>query len=204
MATQSRPSAKGTLVLGAVVAVRRHREKGRITEHELEVRLRAETLALLEQKLVIAAWYPIECFCELMDVNWEIAGKRDPDFMRREGERSADRLFETGIYPQLRFVDETARAERRDELVRQSRLITSITGSLYNFLQIEVRLDPNASGNLEIVYGNAAPFSEALRFSTEGFMNQINKRQKSQRRWTSERPAPDRIVFRMPLPERLA
>jgi hypothetical protein len=204
MATQSRPSAKGTQVLGAVVAVRRHPEKGRITEHELEVRLRAETLALLEQKLVIAAWYPIECFCELMDVNWEIAGKRDPDFMRREGERSADRLFETGIYPQLRFADETARAERRDEVVRQSRLITSITGSHYNVLQIEVRLGPSASGNLEIVYGNAAPFSEALRYSTEGFMNQINKRQKSQRRWTSERPAPDRIVFRMPLPERLA
>jgi hypothetical protein len=203
MATQSRPSAKGTLVLGAVVAVRRHREKGRITEHELEVRLRAETLALLEQKLVIAAWYPIECFCELMDLNWEIAGKREPDFMRREGERSADRLFETGIYPQLRFVDETSRAERRDEVVRQSRLITSITGSLYNFLQIEVRLDPK-SENLEILYGNAGPFSEALRYSTEGFMNQINKRQKSQRRWTSERPARDRIVFRMPLPDRLA
>ena len=47
------------------------------------------------------------------------------------------------------------------------------------------------------------PFSEALRISTEGFMNQINKRQKSRRRWTSERVAPDRIVFRMPLPERL-
>ena len=203
MATQTRPSAKGTLVLGAAVAARRHREKGRITEHELEARLRGDTLALLDQKIVIAAWYPIECFCELLDLNWEVAGKRDPGFMRREGERSADRLFDTGIYPQLRFVDETSRAEKRDELVRQSRLITSITGSLYNFLEIEVRVDASGVGNLEIVYGNAARFSEALRFSTEGFMNQINKRQKSKRLWTSERVRPDRIVFRMPLPERL-
>jgi hypothetical protein len=203
MATQTRPSAKGTLVLGAIVAVRRHREKGRITEHELEVRLRAETLALLEQKIMIAGWYPIECFCELMDVNWDVAGKREPDFMRREGERSADRLFETGIYPQLRFADEAKHVEKREDLMRQSRLITSITGSLYNFLEIDVRMDARNEA-LEIVYGKAALFSEALRYSTEGFMNQINKRQKSQRRWSSERAATDRIVFRMPLPQRLA
>ena len=201
--TQVKPSAKGTLVLGSIVAVRRHREKGRITEHQLEARLRADTLALLEQKIVIAAWYPIECFCELLDVNWDVAGKREPEFMRREGERSADRLFDTGIYPQLRFVDESARAEKRDELVRQSRLITSITGTLYNFLEIEVRMD-ESRGHLEIIYGNAALFSEALRFSTEGFMNQINKRQKSKRVWSSQRVEPGRVVFRMPLPERLS
>jgi hypothetical protein len=124
--------------------------------------------------------------------------------MRREGERSADRLFETGIYPQLRFADEAKHVEKREDLMRQSRLITSITGSLYNFLEIDVRMDASGDGALEIVYANAALFNEALRYSTEGFMNQINKRQKSQRRWTSERAAPDRVVFRMPLPQRLA
>ena len=197
------PSAKGTLVLGAVVAARRHREKGRISEQQLEVRLSASALELLDQKIAIAAWYPIDAFCELMDLNWDLGGKRAPDFMRREGERSADRLFDTGIYPQLRFADQAVKVQSRDDLVRQSRLITSITGSLYNFLQIEVRVDDGAEGRLQIVYGNAARFNEALRYSTEGFMNQINKRQKSLRRWTSERPAPDRIVFEMSLPVRL-
>jgi hypothetical protein len=194
------PSAKGSLVLGAAVAARRHREKGRISEEALELRLGRAALELIDQKILIAAWYPIGSFCELMDLNWELGGQRDPEFMRREGERSAERLFETGIYPQLRFADEARRAQRRDDLERQSRLIASITGSLYNFLEIEVRV----GADLQIVYGNAAPFSEALRYSTEGFMNQINKRQKSLRRWTSEREAPDRVVFRMPLPERLA
>ena len=201
--SQTQPSAKGTLVLGAVVAARRHREKGRISEQQLEVRLSGPALTLIDQKILIAAWYPIDAFCELMDLNWELGGQRDPDFMRREGERSADRLFDTGIYPQLRFAEEAAKVQSREDLVRQSRLISSITGSLYNFLQIEVRVDDGEEGNLQIVYEHAAPFSEALRFSTEGFMNQINKRQKSVRRWTSERPRPDRIVFRMSVPGRL-
>ena len=201
--SQTAPSAKGSLVLGAAVAARRHREKGRISEQQLEVRLSAPALALIDQKILIAAWYPIDAFCELMDLNWELGGRRAPEFMRREGERSADRLFDTGIYPQLRFAEEAAKVESRDQLLRQSRLISSITASLYNFLQIEVRVGEGPEGHLQIVYENAAPFSEALRYSTEGFMNQINKRQKSAQRWTSERQRPDRIVFEMSMPSRL-
>jgi hypothetical protein len=49
-----------------------------------------------------------------------------------------------------------------------------------------VRLDPER-GALEIVYSSAALFSEALRHSTEGFMNQINHRQGSAHRWSSRR-----------------
>ena len=201
---QTQPSAKGTLVLGVVVAARRHREKGRISEQQLEVRLSGPALSLIDQKILIAAWYPIGAFCELMDLNWELGGHRDPNFMRREGERSADRLFDTGIYPQLKFAEEEAtKVQSRDDLVRQARLISSITGSLYNFLQIDVRMGDREERPLQIVYENAAPFSEALRFSTEGFMNQVNKRQKSVRRWTSERPRPDRVVFEMSVPVRL-
>ena len=201
--SQTQPSAKGTLVLGAVVAARRHREKGRISLQQLEVRLSGPALSLIDQKILIAAWYPIDAFCELMDLNWELGGQRDPDFMRREGERSADRLFDTGIYPQLKFAQEAEKVQSREDLVRQSRLISSITGSLYNFLQIDVRMSDDQAASLQIVYENAAPFSEALRYSTEGFMNQINKRQKSAQRWTSARLRPDRIVFEMSVPGRL-
>ena len=34
-------------------------------------------------------------------------------------------------------------------------------------------------------------------------MNAINEMQGSSRRWTSERTAPDRIVFRLAIPSRL-
>lgn len=204
MSKQVEPSVKGTLVLGVVVGTRRHREQGRISAEALEQRLSKPALELIGQRIHIAAWYPIQSFCELMDLNWEIGGRRDPGFMRREGERSAEHLFETGIYPQLRYADQAERVQTRDDLLRQSRLITSITGSLYSFLEISVHADDKKDGELRIVYANAALFSEALRFSTEGFMNRINKRQSSLRVWTSERSAPDRVVFSMALPSRLA
>ena len=198
------PSVKGNLVVGAVVAARRHRDQGRISVEALEARLSKDAILLIDQKVHIASWYPIQVFCELLELNWELGGRRDPAFMRREGERSADRLFDSNIYPQLRYAQNTERAESRDALIRQSRLITSITGSLYNFLEVEVDVDPKRGDELRIVYGNARLFSEALRFTTEGFMNQINARQKSSRRWVSERVAPDRILFKMALPSRLS
>jgi hypothetical protein len=89
------------------------------------------------------------------------------------------------------------------DLKRQSKLITTITGSLYNFLRFEVRLREARGDALEIVFSNAALFSEALRHSTEGFKNQINQRQGSSHRWLSQRSQADVLIFTLPLPTRL-
>lgn len=198
------PSVKGSLVLGVVVTVRRHRDQGRVPAEQLAARLSGPALSLVDQKVDIGRWYPIGPFCELLDVDWEIGGKRDPEHLRKAGVISADRLFDSGIYQQLHYAERAEAPQTRDALRRQAKLITTITANLYNFLQFEVRMDSERGDQLEIVYGNAGAFSEALRLTTEGFMNQINVRQGSQRRWTSERVRPDRIVFRMPLPSRLA
>ena len=117
-------------------------------------------------------------FCELFDLEWEIAGDRRPEHARES-------------------------AASRDALRRQVHLVTSITGALYNFLRTSVSID-EANECLEVVYANAAAFSEPLRLSTEGFMNQLNLRQGSARRWTSERRSASEVVFRLGLPERLA
>ena len=84
----------------------------------------------------------------------------------------------------------------------QAKLIASLTAAFYSFLETSVGIDPKNPLRLQIVYTNAASFPDGLRYATEGFMNQINQRQGSARRWTSERVAPDRIVFHLKLPER--
>jgi hypothetical protein len=108
-------------------------------------------------------------------------------------------MFDAGLYQQLDYAGRVSRAKSRDELARQAKLISTVTSALYSFLQTSVRIAPDGV-SLEIVYANAAAFREALRYSTEGFMNRVNERQGSSRRWTSERTRPDEIVFRMPLP----
>jgi hypothetical protein len=197
------PCVKGALVVGAVVSIRRHRDGGRITPEQLEVRLSEEALELVDRKIDIGRWYPVRPFCELIDLDWELASGRDPEYARKAGSTSADRLFDRGIYHQLEYAERAERVQTRADLVRQAKRITAITATLYNFLDFEVRVDERARC-LEIHYRKAAPFAEILRYTTEGFMNQINRRQKSERRWSSERLSPDAVVFRLPLPSRLA
>ncbi|HBZ70289.1 MAG TPA: hypothetical protein DEP35_11370, partial [Deltaproteobacteria bacterium] len=182
---------------------RRHRKEGRITPEQLKARLSPGALGMMEEKIEIGRWYPIQIFCELLDLDWEIGGHRDPNYMRVSGEQAAERLFNSGIYQQLSYAERVGRVRARDDLIRQSKLITTITGTLYNFLTFEVRLEPDRRDELQIYYGNAASFSEALRYTTEGFMNQINKRQKSAARWCSRRERPDLVIFTLPLPKRL-
>lgn len=194
-------SVKGSLVMGAVVAARRLRDRGTISPEALEARLSKGALELVDQKIEIARWYPIADFCELIDLNWEIDGKRDPGYLERQGAASADRLFDSGRYQQLEFAERSGKVETREKLIRQSKLITTITGTFYNFLSVDVVLEPS---QLTIVYGNAVAFRDPLLHTTVGFMNQINVRQGSRRRWTGERTRPDEVRFSLPLPERLA
>jgi len=194
-------SIKGSLVLGAVVTVKRLRNRGRISPEELETRLSPQAFELIDQKIEISRWYPIGPFCELLEIDWELNGAREPAFLENQGVAAADRLFDSGIYQQLDFAQRSGKVESRDKLVRQARLITTITGTLYDFLTFEVDLGPNS---LEIVFGNATRFSDALIHTTVGFMNRINERQGSKRRWTGRRDTPDRARFSMKLPTRLA
>lgn len=203
MGHSSEPAVKGSLVLGAVVSVRRHRQQGRVSAEQLAARLGGVALELVDQKIDIGRWYPMAAFTELLDADWEIGSRRDPAYMRKQGEQAADRLFDSKIYQQLSYAERAERVASAAELKRSSKLITTITGSLYNFLQFQVRLGEGRGDALEIVFSNAKAFSEALRHSTEGFMNQINVRQGSSHRWLSRRDQPDVIVFTLPLPSRL-
>jgi len=195
------PSVKGSLMVGAVVTVRRLRDRGTVSAEALAARLSKEATLLLDQKIEIARWYPISAFCELIDVDWEITGQRAPAYLERQGATTADRLFDAKIYQQLEFAERSGKVDTRERLVRQSKLITTITGTLYDFLTFGVRL---GSDELEVVYGNASPFGETLIHTTVGFMNQINQRQGSSRRWRGRREGADQVVFTMDLPERFS
>jgi hypothetical protein len=194
------PSVKGSLMVGAVVTVRRLRDKGLASAETLAARLPKEALELLDQKIEIARWYPVSAFCALIDLDWEIAGHRAPAYLERQGAITADRLFDAKIYQQLEFAERSAKVDTREGLVRGAKLITTITGTFYDFLTFGVRVGDD---QLEVVYGNATAFGDPLIHTTVGFMDQINQRQGSKRRWSGRRDGADRVVFTMELPERL-
>lgn len=196
-----RESVKGSLILGAAVAVRRLRDGGRISSDALEARLSKEALELVDAKISISRWYPVHAFDELLDVDWEISGDRDPAYLEKLGQGTAAQMFDSQRYQQLEYAERTPSAESRESLLRQARLITTITGTLFDFLEVDVGIDSN---HLDITYRGASSLDGPILHTTIGFMNEINARQGSKRRWTSERLAPDTLRFRVPLPKRLA
>jgi hypothetical protein len=193
-------SVKGSLVLGAAIATRRMVERGRVSREIVDVRLSASALELIDHKIEVARWYPIGPFCELIELAWEVEGDRKPSYLERQGAISADHLFDSNRYQQLDFAQRSGKAESKKQLLRQARLIATVTGTFYNFLEVDVG---SGEDGLDIYYRNAEAFLDPLIHTTVGFMNQVNVRQGSKRRWTGERTSSIEVRFHMVLPKRL-
>ena len=196
------PSVKGLLVGGVVANLRRLEESGAVSEDALEARLGARAVELLREKIDPATWYPIDTYRELVDLLWELEGQRKPDYLREKGRAWARKLYGAQRYQQLEYADSHTRAiQSGDEAVRQGRLIASLIQSFWNFVEPRVDLDPERPHTLRLTLEGplASLFPEANRFTTEGFLNHMVERSGGKHRATSERPSPERIVFRLPL-----
>jgi hypothetical protein len=196
------PSVKGLLVGGVVVNLQRLRESGRLAADACEARLSRAALHLLEEKIDPSRWYPLAEYAELVDLLWDHEAARDPEYMREKGRAWAKKLYDAHRYQQLEYADASAGAiGSPEEAVRQGRLIASLIGTFWSFVEAEVDLDPERPHTLRLVLSGrlARLFPEANRFTTEGFLNHMVERTGGRHRSTSERPAPDRLEFRLEL-----
>jgi hypothetical protein len=194
------PSVKGVMLLPSVVVVRRLRDRGAIPEAEL-AKLSSAARELLDERIEIAQWYPMDVFSELLEIDWELCGGRDPEYMRQAGERNAEAMTRTKRYQQLDYLERADRPESSSDVLRQMRLTSSITQSYFNFTETTVQMHPDRPNVLQILYANTDAFPESLRYSTEGFMNRLNRVRRSSRKWTSERVG-NTIVFSLEMKPR--
>jgi hypothetical protein len=216
----SEPSVKGAMLLLSVLTVRRLQQAtertdeafrktlspeaaqmlarvGPIPATAFEKALSRETLALLDREIVITSWYPMWQFNELEEFMWEYFSKRDPGLARQAGAVAFKSMQKSGRYQQFEYAGRAGDAASRKEAVRQTRLISSVLAGFYDFLEVEVRLDPDTD-ELQIVFANAATYCEPLRYSTEGFFTAVARVRNAASDWTSARVTPDRIVFTLP------
>jgi hypothetical protein len=194
----TRPSIKGSVLERLVEDVNQLREQGRISSEDLEARLDPEDLELLDQKLMSAKWYPIDCYRRLTEVLLDIEGFGSKDFLHRRGQAVADRLIESGIYQQMeRLKSRDTEAGSIGEFTRRAKLTASIYGAVFNFTSWKVMPDPEHAERVQIEVTEAADYPEVLRYSTEGFLCRMTQERGSDVKWFSERPEPGRIIFRM-------
>jgi hypothetical protein len=202
----TQPSIKGSAITATVEDVQKLVQKGVISEKELEQRLTGGALALVRQPIVVSSWYDMRAVASLVELLWDVEGHGDPAYMRRRGEEIGERLLQGGLYAQLEFVKRkkldphTDGKARFEAFGRDLRLVTTISGSMYNFGRWSVRPDPERAGRylIEVHEATAVPVPTSL--ATEGFMNHLMKEMRELARWQMERPRPDLVVYIMDQP----
>jgi hypothetical protein len=201
----AKPAIKGSIFKGATDDLARLREEGRLSEAELDAHLTAEDLALLGTEISPAAWYPMESYARLMRLLGEVEGAGKDSYFVERGRASARRLMGTGLYQQLAFLSRwegTASTDASSLIAgyaRNLRMVISLASAIYNVGDWGVETDSEHPGRVQIAVRNAATYSEPMRLAIEGFLDECARaaREDLAHLHTSERPAPDLILFRM-------
>jgi hypothetical protein len=193
------PSIKGTAFQALAMDLAGLVRAGRIPREALEARLEAEDLRLLEDKILPGLWYPLACYRRMTELLWEIEGHRAPAYLLARGARAAERLFETGLYQQMRRGEEI-RAEKRERKEGwtefDGNLMTSLANAIFNVSRWRYRRHPEDPNVNRIEVSEAAELPEVSRLTAQGFIEYMASRLTGANvRVTSERPTPDRIVF---------
>jgi hypothetical protein len=181
---------KGTALESVVADVLRLVDEGRIRRDELEVRLVAEDVELLEHKLLPGLWYPLGSYGRLMQLLFEIEGGGRLEYLVERGRRAADRIRGTGIYAQFT----TDRSAWGDGI---GRILISLGPVMYKDTRWSIELAP-ARGSYRFRVEVEVPpdFPDVCRHPTQGFVDYLTQMHATQpTRVTSQRPSPTQMVF---------
>ena len=191
----SEPSIKGTAFEAVWVDVNRLVEEGRFSRDDLEVRLTAEDLEILEAKPLPASWVPMETHRRLSELLMELEGRGDPQYVVERGRAAAERLFP--IYQQLRRGEEIGsemREEGADWRESDGRLMASISNALFNFSAWSFEAEDETS--FRIIVTEAEGLPEIALYAAVGFIEYTASRVTGRpARVSYEREGPGEIVF---------
>jgi hypothetical protein len=197
----SEPSIKGSALSSVVEDVRALCDSGRISAERLEATLEPADIAILESKVQPALWYPIRSYARLTQLLLEVAGRGDPQYVVDRGARAAQRLWESGLYVQLQHGEEKAAKARRTGGAlseRDARMITTLSGAIFNFTRWAYRAGEPGPGEAVIEVSEAADWPEVSVWAARGFLEYVVSRlRRVETRVEAQRVEPDRVEFRL-------
>jgi len=197
------PSVKGSLIAASVEDVKKLVQAGTLSQAELERRLEPGDLEVLSQGVSLMGWYDIRIYARMLELLKDIEGGGSNDYLRRRGTQTAERLLHAGLYQQLEYLNRTQLANTADSLDRflafgrDLRLLTTLSGSIYNFTRWESQIDPEIRNRYKIRVSDAKAFPDNMGWAAEGFINRMAKQHGQPDLWRWQRAAPDLIVFCM-------
>jgi hypothetical protein len=197
------PSIKGSVFSHCVEKLLKLISAGKISWDELPNHLEPGDITILRSPIHATQWYDIRIYERILLLNRDIGGDGSNGCLLQWGMKSAARLIEAGLYQQLDYLDRTRFSKATDAQARflafgkDLRLLTSLTSSVLNFVRVEVKVDPERDDRYLIEYSDAAALPEVFCWTNQGFINRMAAQHGEPDLWRWERPAPDRVVYRM-------
>jgi hypothetical protein len=183
---------KGTAIESVVTDVNQLVEAGRLSPHELELRLPAEDLRLLETKIVAALWYPLGSYGRLMNLLYEVDGRRSTEYLVERGRRAAERIRASGLYSQLKS-DWSTWGDR------VGKILVTLGPAMYKDTQWRIQLERVGTRGMTLRLEVDCPpeFPDVCRWPTQGFVEALAQLYSGDAkvRVHSERVSPERMVF---------
>ena len=176
----SAPAIKGVSISSLIEDVAKMRDDGTISAALLEQRLTPADRELLDHPVNLAAWYDIHSYRRLAELVCEVAGRRE-DLLRERGAAAARRLAATGIYQQMESATQLRSEPGQDDderfkaYGRGLKLIATLSGSILNFGNFQVVVDPEHDDRYCIEVRDSEEIPEVLAYTSEGFINAMSE-----------------------------
>jgi hypothetical protein len=197
------PSVKGSVFVNVVEDVGKLISSGDLSRAEAERWLAPEDLSLLDEQIFVSHWYDVQAYKRMSELLRDVVGGGSNEFLRQRGRETARRLLEAGLYAQLQYLhrasvaQETDSAARFEAFGRDLRLLSTLSGSIFNFTRWAPLPDPQHEGRYRIEVSEAREFPDVICWRSDGFVNEMASRHGDDDLWNWERPTPDLVVFRM-------
>ena len=198
-----KPCIKGTAITSLVEDMRKLLSDGKISQRDIESRLTAEDLALLEETVTTSSWYDIHSYRRLTELLRDIEGEGRDEYVRERGRARGQKLIEGGLYQQMEYLGRSRVRRAMDPKARfeaygkDLKLLVTLSQSLLNFSTWKVLPDPDHGDRYRIEVHDAADFPDVLGWSSEGLIDAMAELHGMSGLWSWERIAPDFVVFRM-------
>jgi hypothetical protein len=183
---------KGTAIESVVADVGRLLAEGRISRPALEARLPAPDLQLLETRIVPALWYPYASYGRLMELLFEVEGRRSTEYLVERGRRAAERVRATGLYAQLK-------GDWSNWGDRVGTILATLGPAMYKDTQWRAQVHGLAerSVTFRLEVDCPAEFPDICRWPTQGFIEAVAALYAGDNkvRMSSKRLSPERMLF---------
>jgi hypothetical protein len=184
------PSVKGAIFQMAVEAVKQAIETNQISREEVELKLEAEDLRFLDEKILVGRWYPVGTLDRMVQLTGGPAATEDPAYLVRRGRKAADQVLGNQIYGHF---SETIH-DRGDQ---GGASVLTLAQLMMNFSRWQLLPYRNGDpSHFVIKVTEAGPMPDVLRYTAQGFIERVAELMVGgPMQVTSERPTLDRLTF---------